>query len=91
MYILVVYALLVTIVITTASSMIRKRDRIDGDGKRKSHHILITGFFVFLVVFILMHWLGLGISESQAHVGGDYETSMIKGIEENIKTGFAPF
>jgi len=95
----VIYSFIITSFIVIILHHVQKSD--DTDTKKHNKSLFVTGFFLFIVLLIGMHLLGIGASssgtlgnfgkESTGGSGTDYEKHMLQNIHQSMHTGFAPF
>jgi hypothetical protein len=104
MYLALIYSVILTAILMAVLYHFQKTTHPDDkpDDSRQAYKSLVaTGFFVFLVLLIGFHLLGIGenaVLKSGGKgelMGGsklpEYESGMVKNIHQQIHTGFPPF
>lgn len=99
MYLAVIYSLIITALVVMAVKRFQPTDSYDElnpASKKASKTLFATGFFLFIVLLIAFHLMGIGETHSQT--GGtatsakyDYESGMIEKMNQTVHTGFPPF
>ena len=106
MYLAVIYSLILTAIVVMAVKHFQPVDDQDGQTpeatRKASKTLFATGFFLFIVLLIAFHLMGIGESpmgSTRSGGGGggggsskhDYESAMLEKINQTVHTGFAPF
>jgi preprotein translocase subunit SecG len=98
MYLALIYSFILTAILMAVLYHFQKTQPNDQEAHEKSYKsIVATGFFVFIVLLIGFHLLGIGEKAGETTVIGgssklpEYESGMIKNIHQQIHTGFPPF
>lgn len=102
MYLAVIYSLIITALVVMAVKHFQPVDAVDAmepeARKKASKTLFATGFFLFIVLLIAFHLMGIGETQGSALSGGgtastkyDYESGMLKDMNQTVHTGFPPF
>lgn len=102
MYLPVIYSLILSALTVVAVRHFQMpADEADAEtSKSQKKTLFATGFFMFIVLLIGFHLMGIGESTVGTHgsmKGGhgsskyDYEVPMVQQMNQHIQTGFAPF
>lgn len=94
MYLPVIYSLILTALLVMAVKHFQPKTDDATEQKKQSKMLFSTGFFLFIVLLIGFHLMGIGETKSVSQRGGnsnDYETTMLEQIHQPIHTGFPPF
>jgi Na+/proline symporter len=94
MYLIVIYSFIITAFVAIVLHHVQKSDDVDSTKNKKS--LIVTSFFLFIVLLIGFHLLGFGSKELTNSLEGgnnkiEYEKQMVQNIHQSMHTGFAPF
>lgn len=93
MYLPVVYSLILTALVVVGVKHVQPKTDDEHTQKKQTKMLFSTGFFMFIVLLIGFHLMGIGEKPAtQGGAGGaDYETAMLERMNQPIHTGFPPF
>lgn len=100
MYLAVIYSLILTALVVIAVKRFQptdSNDAFDPNAKKASKTLFATGFFLFIVLLIAFHLMGIGETNTQSGGGTssstkyDYESRMLEKMNQTVHTGFPPF
>lgn len=102
MYLPVIYSLILSALTVVAVKHFQMPVSAESDpetAKSQTKTLFATGFFMFIVLLIGFHLMGIGeTTGTQSGAGGgsgsskyDYEVPMVQNMNQHIQTGFPPF